>query len=269
MRRTIPTLAVTALALASAAFGTQAATMAGTVTASPAASTGATTTAGGSVLGNPNHTTIAPLTAIPQANQDAGAFSPANPNTVSSNPAQSATAGTDTSVANTTGPAATNVTTDTTSTNASQAPFGTGSTFANDNINAETGTTPGFATSAGTLGSESSTATVGPNGSTAATIGANGTTTGVIAPLDVMGGGIAYGIGGTGAAPGYSGGGASANAVVPATTPTPLLNQVTVSEINKEARQRAQGREPRVIGIAPRTSVDRTNQMPDDPIIRY
>jgi hypothetical protein len=82
-------------------------------------------------------------------------------------------------------------------------------------------------------------------------------------------GGFAYGTGGAAAGtPGYSGS-ASANVAVPATTATPLLNQVTATEINKEQRQRAEGRTPRVIGIAPRTNVDRTSQMPDDPIIRY
>jgi hypothetical protein len=125
---------------------------------------------------------------------------------------------------------------------------------------------PGFATSAGSLGSGTS-GVVGPNSTT--------TSNSAVLPLDVtgaggfIGGGVAYGGGGGGAAtPTYS---ASTNSTVavPATTPTPLLNQVTNNEINREVRERQQGRTPRVIGIAPRTNVDRTAQMPDDPIIRY
>lgn len=263
MRKTIPIAAATAVVLASATLGANAATTA----ASPA----------GSVLGNPSRTTTAPLvvqpnsgqsSTPPQASMDNGPFSPAAPDTLTSTANAPPTA-TETSSngVTPTGPAATNVTTNPASTNASQTPFGTDSTFAIDNSNGTTGTLPGFAAGTGTAG------VVGSAG----TATGNGTTTGssAVLPLDVtgaggfIGGGVAYGGGGGAAAtPAYSAG-TSTTVVVPATTPTPLLNQVTNTEINREVRERAQGRTPRVIGIAPRTNVDRTNQMPDDPIIRY
>jgi hypothetical protein len=50
---------------------------------------------------------------------------------------------------------------------------------------------------------------------------------------------------------------------------TPLFDQVAREGRAKDARRRAQGNEPRVYGIAPRTDRDLTYQMPDDPIIRY
>ena len=62
---------------------------------------------------------------------------------------------------------------------------------------------------------------------------------------------------------------AGASADTTASTPTPLLNEVTRSELGQEARARARRHTPRVIGIAPRTDADRTDEMPDDPIIRY
>jgi len=106
-------------------------------------------------------------------------------------------------------------------------------------------------------------ATLGVNGAL------NGTTPAAAAPVTDVGGGVVGG--------GFYGGGnaaigGSAIAIAPpapATSPTPLLDQVTRTEAVKQARRRAEGREPRVIGIAPRTDVDRTDQMPDDPIIRY
>ncbi len=272
MRRTIPTVAVTALALASAALGAHAATTA----AAP----------GGSVLASPSRTTssqllVAPGTTPARTNMEAGAFSPSSTNSVASAPSTSTTSTTTPGAQQTVtpnGPAATNVTNNPASTNANPDPFGPNSTFANDNGNPELGQSPGQ-TSSGTLAGNSSpgigtgTETLGNPGNIGVpVIGANGATVGnsLVAP-GVTGGGIAYGMGGGSAAdvPSYSGGAANATVAVPATTPTPLLNQVTATEINKEARLRAQGRTPQVIGIAPRTNVDRTSQMPDDPIIRY
>jgi hypothetical protein len=52
-------------------------------------------------------------------------------------------------------------------------------------------------------------------------------------------------------------------------TNTPTFNQAAREGRAREARRRAEGNEPRVIGIAPRTERDLTWQMPDDPIIRY
>jgi hypothetical protein len=50
---------------------------------------------------------------------------------------------------------------------------------------------------------------------------------------------------------------------------TPIFDEVAREGRAKERQRRARGDEPRIIGIAPRTDVDRTYQMPDDPIIRY
>jgi len=50
---------------------------------------------------------------------------------------------------------------------------------------------------------------------------------------------------------------------------TPIFDQAAREGRARDARRRAQGNEPRVIGIAPRTDRDLTWQMPDDPIIRY
>jgi hypothetical protein len=50
---------------------------------------------------------------------------------------------------------------------------------------------------------------------------------------------------------------------------TPLFDQAAREGRAREQRRKAQGNEPRVIGIAPRTDRDLTYQMPDDPIIRY
>ena len=50
---------------------------------------------------------------------------------------------------------------------------------------------------------------------------------------------------------------------------TPIFDEVAREGRAKERARRARGEEPRIIGIAPRTDVDRTHQMPDDPIIRY
>jgi hypothetical protein len=54
-----------------------------------------------------------------------------------------------------------------------------------------------------------------------------------------------------------------------APAPTPLFELAARQGMAKEARRKARGEEPRVYGIAPRTDRDLTNQMPDDPIIRY
>ncbi len=62
---------------------------------------------------------------------------------------------------------------------------------------------------------------------------------------------------------------AGTSAATAASTRTPLPNEITRSELDHEARDRARRDTPRVIGIAPRTDADRTDEMPDDPIIRY
>jgi hypothetical protein len=50
---------------------------------------------------------------------------------------------------------------------------------------------------------------------------------------------------------------------------TPLLDQATRNANARASRQRATKQEPRVVGIAPRTDADKTDQIPDDKIIRY
>ncbi|MDQ3024949.1 MAG: hypothetical protein M3R58_00380 [Pseudomonadota bacterium] len=53
------------------------------------------------------------------------------------------------------------------------------------------------------------------------------------------------------------------------TLSTPLLDQTTREAQARETRRRNAKQEPRIIGIAPNTDRDLTNQMPDDRIIRY
>ena len=53
------------------------------------------------------------------------------------------------------------------------------------------------------------------------------------------------------------------------TLSTPLLDQATREAQARETRRRNAKDEPRIIGIAPNTDRDLTNQMPDDRIIRY
>lgn len=53
------------------------------------------------------------------------------------------------------------------------------------------------------------------------------------------------------------------------TLSTPLLDQATREAQARETRRRYAKDEPRIIGIAPNTDRDLTDQMPDDRIIRY
>ena len=64
-------------------------------------------------------------------------------------------------------------------------------------------------------------------------------------------------------------GGADFRTAANVTTPTPLFNQAAARGAARDAARRARGDTPRIIGLAPRTDRDLTNQMPDDPIIRY
>jgi hypothetical protein len=50
---------------------------------------------------------------------------------------------------------------------------------------------------------------------------------------------------------------------------TPLLDATTRSATAREINRRNRGQSGTVHGIAPRTDNDRTDQMPDDRIIRY
>ena len=265
MRKTTPAFAMSAMALALAAFYTPA------------------QAAGGGVIANPGRTMVAPRTSTPPAQsgsggtvtQNSSSFSPSAPNPTSAQTITTPAPAPSSNGVTATGPAATNISSNPNSTNANPDPFGPGSTFANDNGNPELGQSPGQSSS-GTLSGNSSngigtgTETLGNPGGVGVTTNngtniANGSLGTSVLPADMVGGGgVAYGV----ATPGYSST-VNTTVAIPATTATPLLNQVTRTEIEKEARQRAQGRTPQVIGIAPRTNVDRTNQMPDDPIIRY
>ncbi|HUP97713.1 MAG TPA: hypothetical protein VM073_07225 [Usitatibacter sp.] len=119
----------------------------------------------------------------------------------------------------------------------------------------------------------------GPTGTTSTTTGGVGAGTGV---------GVNNGTNGIGVLPGTTTGFVAAdgttmpqtanqqNVVIQqpqqqasARVATPIFDEVAREGRAKERARRAQGNEPRIIGIAPRTDVDRTHQMPDDPIIRY
>ena len=140
--------------------------------------------------------------------------------------------------------------------NANTDPFGPGSTFANVNSagQASPATAAGSSTGVGaeSIGTTDNSVT-NPNGLGSAFIG----------PSEIAGGVVTL------PAPALMVAAPASSSDVSATTSTPLLNAVTAQEVRKEQRQRASGSEPRVIGIAPRTNADRTDQMPDDPIIRY
>lgn len=50
---------------------------------------------------------------------------------------------------------------------------------------------------------------------------------------------------------------------------TPIYDMATRAATARDASRRARGDTPRIFGIAPRTENDRTDQIPDDRIIRY
>ena len=123
----------------------------------------------------------------------------------------------------------------------------------NDSLGTNNNTTTGSGTSAGTGSNSSSSLNSNTNrlngfvpGATGVSTSENGTTVNVN--------------------PSQAG---SPVLSLPATTPTPLLNETARRAQVREENRRASGREPRVIGIAPRTNADKTDQMPDDRVIRY
>jgi hypothetical protein len=153
------------------------------------------------------------------------------------------------------------------------ASFGPDSPFVN-NTNPQVGLSPGQ-TSTGIAGGNEPSGL--ENSTTTGTFTQNGTGTltgiatpvaaGTVLPAGVVGGGGYAGGGGTAVggtavaiSPGLAGSAGSA---------TPLLDQATRNAARREEQRRATGNPPRIIGIAPRTNVDRTDEMPDDPIIRY
>lgn len=163
-------------------------------------------------------------------------------------------------------------TTNDTSGTPSQATFGRDTSFGNDSGNAALGTSPGQ-TSSGTfagnsaIGIPASGDTLTPDNGT---LGTNGTNNG-IATGTIGGVGL---VGTTGAVVLPSGvpGSSVAVNVNPQTptvanrTPTPVFDDAARRGMSQVQRQARSGR---VISQAPRTDNDRTDQMPDDPIIRY
>jgi hypothetical protein len=135
----------------------------------------------------------------------------------------------------------------------------------------------GLGVGSDSLGTDGTGANVG--NTTSAGIGTPATGTGLTTTLGVGGmvlpGGddvTSASIGGVGSAQPGNGGGTSAAATARAPltmSSTPLFDQAARSAAARESARRAQGRTPRIIGIAPNTDNDRTHEMPDDPIIRY
>ena len=141
------------------------------------------------------------------------------------------------------------------------------------------GTAPGQ-TSAGTAAGNSSLGIVDANGALA-----SGTTLNAFAPGVSGVGGYAGGLAGidygamSDAGSGVNangervaslgGAGSTINITNNARTPTPTFDMAARAGMAKELNRRARGQSPRVYGIAPRTNADRTDQMPDDPVIRY
>ena len=153
------------------------------------------------------------------------------------------------------------------------ASFGPDSPFVN-NPNPEVGVSPGQTSSGIAAGNEPSglensttTGTFTQNANTINGMAGTGVAAGTIVPADVIGSGGYAGGGGTAV-------GGTALAISPGLpasrgSATPLLDQATRNAAQREERRRADGNPPRIIGIAPRTDADRTDEMPDDPIIRY
>ncbi len=150
---------------------------------------------------------------------------------------------------------------------------------------AELGRSPGQ-TSTGTAAGNSSQGLNAPRG-TLGVAGVNGAGDGAsgssvvqgnvfpntLAPGVVVGGVATWGTDMTGQ--GDLGSGARASSTAAGTSratnvaTTPIYDMATRSAAAREANRRARGDTPRIIGIAPRTENDRTDQIPDDRIIRY
>jgi hypothetical protein len=158
-----------------------------------------------------------------------------------------------------------------------------GTTSSNPLLSDVLGTSPGQ-TSTGTAAGNSSAGIV----DTGAVL-SNGFTPGTLAPGVIVGGvatsggvvgNIDYGaMADAGSGVNANGervasiGGVGSSTPVPfeatARTPTPTYDLATRAATARDLNRRARGETPRVYGIAPRTNNDRTDQMPDDPVIRY
>jgi hypothetical protein len=160
-------------------------------------------------------------------------------------------------------------TTDTSGT-PSQATFGRNTSFANDSGNTALGTSPGQ-TSSGTFAGNSAIGI--PAGGDTLNNGSgigntNGTDVNGAPSTNVLGGTGIVGTTGAVLTPGSNiAVNVNPSAQPPAQrTPTPIFDEAArrgMSQVQREARS------GRVYGQAPRTNNDRTDQMPDDPIIRY
>lgn len=163
------------------------------------------------------------------------------------------------------------------------APFAPGGSFSNDSGNSALGQSPGQ-TSAGTAtgnsapGLDVGSASLGTGTDLGGTTDANaglgvGGTAGTGMPFGtaaVVPGGAGTDINGQRAGNPSENGGGFAQAQAPATAiATPMLDESVRRAQARMQRDRATGRTPRIIGIAPNTDRDLTDQMPDDRIIRY
>lgn len=185
-------------------------------------------------------------------------------------PVTTATTTAPVTTATTTAPVTTTTTTTPLSTDTggtpSQATFGRDTAFGNDSGNTALGTSPGQ-TSSGTLAGNSAIGI--PAGSDTLTGTATGTgdlgatTVGGIGRLGnavvVPDAGVARSAVAVNVNP-------SATSAVATRPPTPVFDDAARRGMEQVQRQARSGR---VYGQAPRTDNDRTDQMPDDPIIRY
>lgn len=117
----------------------------------------------------------------------------------------------------------------------------------------------------GAMGTNSTNEVFNPTAGVAAN--ASGMTSGTVVPGAVIS--VDAGVNANGERGATDNRGAAAVNGTPGVTPTPLFELTARQGAAKQAARRARGDEPRVYGIAPRTDRDLTNQMPDDPIIRY
>lgn len=145
---------------------------------------------------------------------------------------------------------------------AAPTPAGTTSGSTNANTPTNTGSTP----------SNSSTGTTtGTTNNTTATPGIVPGNSGFapVIPTDANGNPINPMPNANGTANGQTQANSGANVTSTTIISTPLLDEATKNAIAREQRRRAQGKQPTIIGIAPRTNADKTDQMPDDKVIRY
>lgn len=259
-------------------------------TASTAATSGTTTSSVGTTTGASSSSTYVPA---PQSNTSAANGAIQSSTTAFSNGAQYVVNadGTVTVLGNV--PTTTTTNGGVTGNTLAATVDGTGTAGTRTTLNAlasdVNGTAPGQ-TSSGTAAGNSSAGIVDANaalasGTTLNGTTLNGTTLNGYAPGVTAGGitagsmaGIDYGAmadAGSGVnangerVASLGGAGAPVGTANTARTPTPTFDMAARAGMAKELNRRARGQSPRIYGIAPRTDADRTDQMPDDPVIRY